>query len=87
MILRSLPLNYGHFCYYAEELEEVAVRNPKPEIRDPKEARNPNAETGASRPPIRISPIGFPSVPSDFGFRNSEFGLIIPSKEGPSHDY
>src|SRR5260221_4610386 len=46
-----------------------APPNPKSEARDPKEARNPNAETDASSSAIRISAFGFLS---EFELRNSD---------------
>src|SRR5436190_23826180 len=51
----------------------VAVgKNPKPEIRNPKEIRSPKSEkaTNALKPIFRVSDFG---LPSDFGFRISDF--------------
>jgi arylsulfatase A-like enzyme len=56
------------------------ARDPKPEIRNPKEIRNPNAEMGCSIgcfqrvELIRISSFGLPSV---FGFRISDFITLL----------
>jgi serine/threonine protein kinase/tetratricopeptide (TPR) repeat protein len=55
--------------YYVMELADDASVNPKTEIRDPKEARNPKAEIDASPSAIRPSGFGFPS---EFGLRNSD---------------
>jgi serine/threonine protein kinase len=62
----------GYF-YYVMELADDAAGNPKPEIRNPKETRNSNAEPAAESKPLRISSFGFPS---NFGFRISD--LYIP---------
>jgi hypothetical protein len=59
--------------------------NPKPEIRRPKEARNPKAKDGSAVPNsatghpfgFRVSAFGFPS---DFGFRVSDFTLLPVSR-------
>jgi hypothetical protein len=54
------------------------MQNPKPESRNPKEARNPESELGSAPligaarcyPSFRISAFGFPSA---FGLRLSAF--------------
>ena len=61
----------GYF-YYVMELADAAP-NPKPEIRNPKEARNPNAEGVPAVRPTRVSGFG---CPSDFGPLNSD--LYVP---------
>jgi serine/threonine protein kinase/Tfp pilus assembly protein PilF len=58
----------GYF-YYVMELADDAAQNRKPEIGNPKEARNSKAETSAEDQPIRTAGFGFPS---DFGLRNSD---------------
>src|SRR3989441_10566191 len=45
-----------------------AVENPKPEIRNPKQIRSPNAETPTAEQEVRASNFG---LPSDFGIRHS----------------
>jgi TolB-like protein len=57
--------------YYVMEVADDAGKNPKPEIRDPKEIRSPKPEASATDAPgVRTSDVG---LPSDFGLRNSEF--------------
>jgi hypothetical protein len=59
----------GYF-YYVMELADDAGENPNDECRKPKEALNPNAETPASREPIRNSSFG---LPSSFDIRHWDF--------------
>jgi len=64
----------------ARLFERTGARNPKSEIRNPKEIRNPNAEMGSSigcsqrTELIRISSFGLPSV---LGFRISDFTALL----------
>jgi len=53
---------------------DARISNPKSEIRIPKEARNPNTESGVTPPSIRPSGVGFPS---DFGIRISGFFIRV----------
>src|ERR1043165_5719231 len=55
----------GYF-YYVMELADDALENPKTEIRDPKEIRNPNVKEGSGPVTLRAS---------DFGIRNSDLYL------------
>jgi hypothetical protein len=48
----------------------TAAQNPKAEIRNPKETRNPKSEGWAGRTPLRNF------RPSDFGFRVSDFARL-----------
>ena len=63
----------GYF-YYVMELADDAAGNPKPEIRNPKETRNPNGGPAAASDPLsdfelRIS----------FVLRHSSFGFLHTS--------
>jgi hypothetical protein len=49
------------------------MKNPKAEIRNPKEARSPKSEIGGRRMP---SFSGF-GIRISFGFRPSDFGFAI----------
>src|SRR6266545_3134463 len=58
--------------------EDQAERNPKAEIRNPKEGRNPKSERGSEMPKARVlRPSGFELL-SDFGLRISAFfGALV----------
>jgi len=58
----------GYF-YYVMELADGAS-NPKSEIRNPKEARNPNSKGMDTPETIRVSGFG---LPSSFDIRHSDF--------------
>jgi hypothetical protein len=59
----------GYF-YYVMELADDAAGNPKSEVRNPKEVRNPTAATATPENQLRHSDFG---LSSDFGFRPSDF--------------
>src|ERR1043166_1511591 len=53
------------------------IRNPKSEIRNPKEIRGSKSESGAHKRPgagVRFSVFGFRA---SFGFRISDFGIVF----------
>src|SRR6266550_8298213 len=52
------------------ELADDAAENPKTEVRNPKQIRQPNAESAQSSEAVANSDLG---IPSDFGVRDSEF--------------
>ena len=60
------------YYYYVMELADPA-KNPNDEIRNPKEPRNPNAETDNAKDELRTSGFG---LPSSFDIRHSD--LYVP---------
>jgi len=51
------------------------MRNPKLEIRDPKEVRSPKSEIGVRR--IQGDSASVLGIRISFGFRPSDFGTVI----------
>jgi len=60
------------YFYYVMELADPG-ENPKPECQNPKEPRNPNAETDNAKDELRTSGFG---LPSSFDIRHSD--LYVP---------